>query len=327
MTHQSAKEFLLRNTSNLARKPSSDPCHPDYIPSIYMRTADSSLKGAKRLNRYNSAQKRKFGLVKNSNASKKRKIEYEENDENGEIVSLNISGVLVMMANDDVDTNELVNCTPVNDKQELLGFAHPLQESERKMLMDEIDNLRSEKNMVILITSRWTPAQIRKRKLFSDSTSQVTPKKKKVSIGIQSTPAIQKYTQVTPKQKRSAKASTDISISAETQTEAPSLFCLKSKKTTQTDYKITCEKSSQVNISKIENLKSSDKELKRYTGIEDYKLFTILHKYLASCCSHTECETIPGHGDPNKLFSHINLENQLLVLYKLKRNPVDPVLA
>ncbi|KAK3601975.1 hypothetical protein CHS0354_024960 [Potamilus streckersoni] len=53
------------------------------------------------------------------------------------------------MANDDVDINEMVNCTPVKDKQELLGFAHPLQESERKMLMDEIDNLRSERNMQI----------------------------------------------------------------------------------------------------------------------------------------------------------------------------------
>ncbi|KAK3601974.1 hypothetical protein CHS0354_024959 [Potamilus streckersoni] len=55
-------------------KPSSDPCHPDYILSIYRRTADSSLKGAKRLNRYNSAQKRKFGLVKNSNASKNARL-------------------------------------------------------------------------------------------------------------------------------------------------------------------------------------------------------------------------------------------------------------
>ncbi|KAL3852401.1 hypothetical protein ACJMK2_016052, partial [Sinanodonta woodiana] len=178
-----------------------------------------------------------------------------------------------------------------------------------------------------LLTPQWTSLQKRKRKLFSDSTSQVTPKKNKVSIGIPRTPAKQKHTQVTPKQKRSAKMSTDISIGAETQTETLS-YSLKYTKTTQRDSKITCEKSSQVNISKLETLKTSDKDLRRYTGIKDYKLFTILHKYLVSCCSHIECETIPGHGDPNKLFSHIGSENQLLlVLYKLKGNPIDSVLA
>ncbi|KAK3609884.1 hypothetical protein CHS0354_015077 [Potamilus streckersoni] len=45
-----------------------------------------------------------------------------------------------------------------------------------------------------LFTSRWTPDQIRKRKLFRYSTLQVTPKKSKDSIGIQRSPTKQKHT-------------------------------------------------------------------------------------------------------------------------------------
>ncbi|KAK3584866.1 hypothetical protein CHS0354_023446 [Potamilus streckersoni] len=87
-------------------------------------------------------------------------------------------------------------------------------------------------NVDVLTYFKMDLAQIRKRKLTSDSTSQVTEKKNKVFIGIQKTPAKQKHTQ-------------DISIGADKQTETPSSFCLKSNKTTQTDSKTTCEKSSQ----------------------------------------------------------------------------------
>ena len=53
-----------------------------------------------------------------------------------------------------------------------------------------------------------------------------------------------------------------------------------------------------------------------------------MHKYLASCCTDNSCNIKDHDVDPNKIFKHISSENQLLlVLYKLKRNSVDSVLA
>ena len=101
-----------------------------------------------------------------------------------------------------------------------------------------------------------------------------------------------------------------------------------SSKDVQTINIDTCDKSVQVSISKIILIKSPDKELKKHTGIEDYNLFQILHKYLASTCSENNSEINDHNSNRDKVFSHISFEDQLLfVLYKLKRNPIDSVLA
>ncbi|KAL3889415.1 hypothetical protein ACJMK2_001759 [Sinanodonta woodiana] len=144
-----AKYVYICSQHFVSGKPNSDPDHPDYIPSIFLRTAESSLHGAKRLNRYNSAQKRRFGLVTDNKVTKKRKTEFGEKEDSGDNDSLTISDVEVMEANDDAvtTTSEIVNCTIVEDKQEDVGCTIPDQVTERQMLMDEIDNLRYERNM------------------------------------------------------------------------------------------------------------------------------------------------------------------------------------
>lgn len=117
-------------------------------------------------------------------------------------------------------------------------------------------------------------------------------------------------------------------IDRDVQTEVPSkFFTMKRTVATQTLCE-TFNNNIQADLEKIEIVKASDKELKKFTGIESYGLFEILHKYLMSSCSDNSC-SVPVHSDdPAKLFSHISTENQLLlVLYKLKRNPVDSVLA
>ncbi|XP_053388378.1 uncharacterized protein LOC128551516 isoform X1 [Mercenaria mercenaria] len=173
------------------------------------------------------------------------------------------------------------------------------------------------------------PAQS-KRKLFRETESQVTPKdpKKQRTKGLQKTPPTSRHTEITPKSRRSTMSNTELRLTKDVQTPIPAQNFIV-KKTTSTQTVIATEnKSVQACLEKIELLKTSDKELKKYTGIENYKLFQILHKYLVSQCSDSIC-TIQTHSDdPSKLYSHISTENQLLlVLYKLKRNPVDSVLS
>ena len=169
----------------------------------------------------------------------------------------------------------------------------------------------------------------RKRKLF-DSSSQVTPVKRSFrNKFVQRSPPIQKYTQVTPKHKESKKSNTVTKIEAEIQTDSCPADVKTSNQFSQTPRTITNQKCIQVSApTLIANMKSSDKELKKYTGIEDFNLFKIFHKYLVASCSQTECE-IDGHDrKPCEMFPRISTENQLLlVLYKLKRNPIDDVLA
>ena len=169
-----------------------------------------------------------------------------------------------------------------------------------------------------------------KRKLFREMESQVTPKdpKKMRNMALQKTPPTSRQTEMTPKSRRSTFSNTDLTLSKDVQTLIPSQNCVVKKSTSTQTVIETDNKSVQACLEKIELLKSSDKELKKFTGIENYKLFEILHKYLISKCSVSLCTIHTHSDDPSKLFSHISTESQLLlVLYKLKRNPVDSVLS
>ncbi|KAL3841446.1 hypothetical protein ACJMK2_019596 [Sinanodonta woodiana] len=111
-----AKYVYICSQHFVSGKPNSDPDHPDYIPSIFLRTA-----------------KRRLGLVTDNKVTKKRKIEFGEKEDSGDNDSLTISDVEVMEANDDAvtTTSEIVNCTIVEDKQEDVGCTIPDQVTER----------------------------------------------------------------------------------------------------------------------------------------------------------------------------------------------------
>ncbi|XP_052248816.1 uncharacterized protein LOC127856562 [Dreissena polymorpha] len=123
-----------------------------------------------------------------------------------------------------------------------------------------------------------------KRKLFREMESQVTLKKPKGmrNMALQKTPPTSGQTQMTPKGRRTTFSNTDLTLSKYVQTPIPSQnFVVKKSTFTQTVIE-TEDKSVQACLEKIELLESSDKELKKITGIENYKLFEILHKYIIS---------------------------------------------
>ena len=59
----------------------------------------------------------------------------------------------------------------------------------------------------------------------------------------------------------------------------------------------------------IELIESKDKEMRMYTGLHDFKLLSILHKYITTRCT---CEG-NKQEDPAKVFKFISTENQLLL--------------
>ncbi len=78
----------------------------------------------------------------------------------------------------------------------------------------------------------------------------------------------------------------------------------------------------------IDAIRDSDKEIKNYTGLNSYSLFSILHKYLVAKCDDDECDVQIHSKDPAKQFTNISTANQLLlVLVKLRKNFTEQCLG
>ena len=68
--------------------------------------------------------------------------------------------------------------------------------------------------------------------------------------------------------------------------------------------------------------------MKEITGLNDYQLFFIVHKYLVTKGEEENCDVNGHRRNPNERFRFISTQNQLLLtLFKLRSNHTDVQLA
>ena len=62
----------------------------------------------------------------------------------------------------------------------------------------------------------------------------------------------------------------------------------------------------------IELIQHCDKTVRNYTGIDSYKLFKILHKYLTACCDDKKCTIkLYANCDFKKQFTFLTTKEKL----------------
>ena len=137
-----------RNIHFILGKPSSQPCHPDYVPSQFVHLQTGSLgKGKKRLQRFESATKRRVKLFKDST---------EHCDISDDSDSpCDISGIeqldITADAEPTIETLSPVRPPAASSSADVFmvtstpGMSSPLPHIEQRMMYDEMDNLRREK--------------------------------------------------------------------------------------------------------------------------------------------------------------------------------------
>jgi hypothetical protein len=95
---------------------------------------------------------------------------------------------------------------------------------------------------------------------------------------------------------------------------------------------VMVDRSSQLNAAplSIEMICDNDKEVRYHTGLDSYKLFLIVHKYLVASCTCTDdhAASCHKHPDPAQTFKFISTENQLLLaLSKLRLNHTEKTIS
>jgi hypothetical protein len=78
----------------------------------------------------------------------------------------------------------------------------------------------------------------------------------------------------------------------------------------------------------IDLIKDSVKDMRNYTGLNSYNIFSVLHKYLVAKCEDENCQVAAHKKNPELEFPTLSTENQmLLVLVKLRRSETEVCLA
>ena len=134
------------------------------------------------------------------------------------------------------------------------------------------------------------------------------------------------YTQVTPKKiKSKGTITTTHNIAKSTQTHP------KTSERSVSAKPDTCSMSTQISLAplSIELIQHSYKEMRKHTGIDSFKLFSILHTYLTAPCDDPECHLDCHKKDPKTTFPFMpQTENQLLLtLFKLRCNHPEQQIA
>ena len=93
----------------------------------------------------------------------------------------------------------------------------------------------------------------------------------------------------------------------------------------------THSKVTQVSSLTSDSILQDDPTLKLYTGLENCKLFEILHDYLTCANDCNDEGVIDTHSQSScrkNVFKSLSTSKQLLlILYKLRRNPLDSILG
>jgi len=175
--------------------------------------------------------------------------------------------------------------------------------------------------MVLLVHSIKNTINLLNSIIFTGTNVTPPSRKRRRSCKTQVTPAKSKGTKITPKWTKSVKLNTTATRTcSETQTSSAS------GRTFSRGVQTNCAKQNKVIQTsatyRVDGILEDDAQMKMYTGLEDVALFEILLKYLEARCN---CD-IPliQPSTINKLSTRLQL---LLVLYKLRRNPVDTLLA